>query len=203
MKPDVFGSGGGKNREITGRWNAAAIYRQREEQVHATGDRLMRAEAKARELQAVAAHPVSELLACPPGTSSLLTAAAQTLTFGQGDVIFRQASVCSGLYLVIQGQLQRRTERLDTRVTLGMARPGDLVELAAALGDRTHTYSLLAQGSGSLLLLPMEALQRAFDSYPPLRMQLLEELAREVSRAYHACSITRGLRTRRSRFAMS
>jgi CRP-like cAMP-binding protein len=203
MKPDAFGVGGTKNRELSGRWNAAAVYRRREEQVNAKGDGLMRAEAKARELQAIAAHPVSELLACPPAISTLLTAAAQTLTFDGGELIFRQGAPCAGLYLVIQGQLQRRTERLDTRVTLGVVRPGDLVELAAALGDRQHTFSLVAQGAGSLLLLPMDALQQAFNSYPPLRMQLLEELAREVSRAYHACSLTRGLRTRRSRFAMS
>jgi CRP-like cAMP-binding protein len=129
----------------------------------------------------------------------LLTAAARTITFDAGDVIFRQAGCCAGLYLVVQGHLQRRTDRLDTRVNLGVARPGDLVELAAALGDSRHTYSLVAQTDGSLLLLPLEALQSAFQSCPALRMQLLEELAREVSRAYLACSLTRAVRTRRSR----
>ncbi|HEY3707138.1 MAG TPA: Crp/Fnr family transcriptional regulator [Terracidiphilus sp.] len=203
MKPDAFEVGGKKNRGLPDRWNAAAIYGRGEERVHGKGDGLMRAEAKSRELQAVAAHPVSELLACPAAANTLLTAAAQTVTFDFGEVIFRQGSACAGLYLVIQGQLQRRTERLDTRVTLGGARPGDLVELAAALGDKQHTYSLVAQGTGSLLLFPQDALQKAFDSYPPLRMQLLEELAREVSRAYHACSITRGLRTRRSRLELN
>jgi CRP-like cAMP-binding protein len=199
MKADELGVGGRKDRPISSRWNAAAIYRQNEGQVH--GDGLMRAEAKARELQAVAAHPVSELLACPPATSTLLTAAARTVAFDPGESIFRQGDACAGLYLVIQGQLQRRTERLDTRMALGVARAGDLLELSAALGDKQHTYSLVAQGSGSLLLLPMEALERAFDSHPALRMQLLEELAREVSRAYHACCLTRGVRTRRSRLA--
>jgi CRP-like cAMP-binding protein len=163
----------------------------------------MAAEARARIMAATAAHPVSELLACPPAISNLLTAAAQTIPFEPGEVIFRQGSPCAGLYLVIQGQLQRRTERLSTRIMLGTARPGELIELAAALGDHRHTYSLLGQVAGSLLMLPMEALQRAFESHPPLRMQLLEELAREVSRAYHACSLAHCARTRRSRFAES
>ena len=78
-----------------------------------------------------------------------------------------------------------------------MARSGDLVELAAALGDRIHTYTLLAQTPGSVLLLPIEALHQAFQSYPPLRMRLLEELAREVSRAYHLCTLTNLSRARR------
>ena len=91
----------------------------------------------------------------------------------------------------------RRADRLSMRVTLGIARPGDLVELAAALGDRIHTYTLIAQTPGSLLLLPVDALQQAFQAFPPLRMRLLEELAREVSRAYHLCTITHLTRARR------
>ena len=59
------------------------------------------------------------------------------------------------------------------------------------LGDRHHTYTLSAVGSGSMLLMPIEALHRAFESYPPLRMRLLEELAREVSRATITCCLTR------------
>ena len=70
------------------------------------------------------------------------------------------------------------------------------MELAAVLGDGRHTYTLTAQTQGSVLLLPMGALQQAFQQHPPLRMQLLEELAREVSRAYSACCVTRTTRPR-------
>jgi CRP-like cAMP-binding protein len=71
------------------------------------------------------------------------------------------------------------------------------LELAAVLGDGIHTYTLVAQTPGSVLLLPIEALHQAFQSFPPLRMRLLEELAREVSRAYHLCSLSRLTRARR------
>ncbi len=192
-----------KNQGISDRWNAAAAYRRGEEHARAKGDGAMAAEARSKMLMAAAAHPVSELLACPPAISNLLTAAAQTVAFEGGDVIFRQGSPCAGLYLVIQGQLQRRTDRLNTRITLGTARSGELIELAAVLGDHRHTCSLVGQVAGSLLMLPIEALQQAFESFPPLRMQLLEELAREVSRAYHTCSLSHRARTRRSRLAES
>jgi CRP-like cAMP-binding protein len=158
----------------------------------------MRSEARSSRLEEVAAHPLAELLACPPHTGSLLNASAQTIQFETGDTIFRQAGPCAGLYLVVQGQLLRRTDRLETRISLGLARPGELVELAAALAEQPHTYSLVAQTSGSMMMLPIDALSKAFDSYPPLRMQLLEELAREVSRAYHTCAMNRSSRKRRS-----
>ena len=157
----------------------------------------MQSDARSKRLEAVSTHPLAELLSCPPSTSNLLTASAQTISFSTGEVIFSQSASCRGLYLVVAGQLLRRAERLSMRVTLGMARSGDLVELAAALGDRVHTYTLVAQTSGSVLLLPIEALHQAFQSYPPLRMRLLEELAREVSRAYHLCTLTNLSRARR------
>jgi CRP-like cAMP-binding protein len=79
------------------------------------------------------------------------------------------------------------------------------VELAAALGNGQHTYSLVAQSSSSLMMLPMESLHQTFDLYPPLRMQLLEELAREVSRAYVWCCATRkaGLRRRTTKMSVT
>lgn len=158
----------------------------------------MLSESKWNLLQAIEARPLSELLACSPATGSLLAAAAQTIAFDAGQTIFRQSATCAGLYVVIQGQLVRRAERIETRITLGSVRPGDLVELAAALGNELHTYSLVAQTAASLLMLPIGALNRAFEDYPPLRMRLLEELAREVSRAYYACSVPPFARTRRS-----
>jgi len=147
-------------------------------------------EARAR-LDGAAPHPLSELLRCPPSIAAFLTDAVEHLEFEAGETIFRQNAISRGLYLVASGQLQRKTERVETRLSLGPARAGDLVELAAVLGDGFHTYTLIALTQGSALLLPSLALERAFQAYPPLRMQLLEELAREVSRAYSSCSASR------------
>jgi len=157
----------------------------------------MQAEARSVQLDAVAAHPLAELLDCPPATGRLLTGPAQCLNFDSGESVFCQDGVCKGLYLVISGQFVRKAERLKARLTLGPARTGDLVELAAALGDCHHTYTLNALTPGTLLLLPIEALRSAFESHPPLRMRLLEELAREVSRAYLMCCLSRNVQTRR------
>jgi hypothetical protein len=159
--------------------------------VEIEGDETMQREARSRRIEAVQAHPVAELLECPPAVGLLLNQAAQCLSLDAGQIVFRQAGICRGLYLVISGQFLRRAERMQTPLTLGPARAGELVELAAALGDGRHTYTLVAQAPGSVLMLPTEALNQAFQSYPPLRMKLLEELAREVSRAYNTCCFSR------------
>jgi CRP-like cAMP-binding protein len=148
-------------------------------------------------MEAVRAHPVAELLQCPPAIALLLNGAAQCIDVNAGELVFRQSESCRGLYLVVSGQFQRKAERLEKRLTLSTAHAGDLVELAATLGDGRHTYSLAAQTAGSVLMLPIEALNQAFQSYPPLRMQLLEELAREVSRAYCTCCLSRTVIHRR------
>ena len=145
-----------------------------------------------------APRPIAELLACPPAVGNLLNASAESLSFEVGDVIFHQNDPCRGLYVVTGGQLLRRASRLDARLTLGTVRAGEIVELAAMLSDARHTYTLTAQSSGTAMRLPVEALHQAFHAYPPLRMRLLEELAREVSRAYAIGCATRmtGMRHR-------
>lgn len=160
----------------------------------------MQTQGQAREQGSAAAHPLAELLACPPETGRVLSAAVQSLEFQSGATIFWQGQESRGLYVVMGGELQRRTERLDARLTLGTVRVGDVVELAAVLGEPRHTYTLRALSPATLLLFPHEALEAAFKAYPPLRMQLLEELAREVSRAYDACFWLRvaGMRRRRT-----
>lgn len=154
---------------------------------------------------AAAARPIAELLACPPAIGNLLNASAECIEFEPGEVIFHQNDLCRGLYVVVAGQLQRKAARIDARLMLGTVRAGEVVELAAMLGDVRHTYTLVAQTSGTVMRLPKEALFCAFQSYAPLRMQLLEELAREVSRAYGLCCATRmaGIRRRNSNSAMA
>jgi len=157
----------------------------------------MQPEARSAQREAVQAHPLAELLDCPAATASMLNGSARSIDVGGGGVVFRQNAPCDGLYVIVSGTFMRKAERMETRLTLGPARPGDLVELAAALGGVQHTFTLVAQTAGSVLLLPIESLNRAFQSYPPLRMQLLEELAREVSRAYYTCCLQSGMKSRR------
>ncbi|MDR3749934.1 MAG: Crp/Fnr family transcriptional regulator [Terracidiphilus sp.] len=148
-------------------------------------------------MENAAPRPLAELLQCPPETGTLLNGSAQCIDVDAGDIVFRQGGICRGLYVVVSGLFQRRAERMETRLALGPARSGDLVELGAALGEGLHTFTLSAQTPGSLLQLPIDALHQAFESFPQLRMQLLEELAREVSRGYYSCCLNRTGKYRR------
>jgi len=154
-------------------------------------------EERIERLAAAAAHPLAELLECPQEAGQLLTGVSRCIDIVAGEVVFRQNAGCKGLYVVVSGDFVRKAERMQMRVTLGTARAGDLVELAAALGDGRHTYTLTAVTPGSVLMLPIEALRQAFENHPPLRMRLLEELAREVSRAYITCCMTHVMPARR------
>lgn len=180
-----------------GRRSGALILRQDGLRLKAKEEGTMQHEASFRRLEAVQARPVAELLECPPQIALLLNGAAQAISFSAGELVFRQSGNCRGLYLLVSGQFVRRTERVESRLVLPPARVGDLVELAAVLGDGRHGYSLTAQSAGSVLMLPMEALNHAFQSFLPLKMRLLEELAREVSRAYCNLCLSHAVRHRR------
>jgi len=156
------------------------------------------AEPHTGQPESVAARPLAELLDCPPETAKLLNHSAESVSCEAGQIVFAQDAECKGLYVVVSGQLVRRSERMGAHLTLGPVRAGELVELAAVLGGVHHSYTLRAVTPTTLLLLPKPALAQAFDSYPPLRMQLLEELAREVSRAYTASTVERKMPLRRN-----
>src|SRR5271166_5589752 len=183
--------------EPAGRWTAGSTHRGTRVRAETKGEVTMQPEARSGQMDGVSPHPLAELLNCPPATGNLLDGAAQCIDYDAGAIVFRQDGICHGLYVVVSVQFLRKAERLETRLTLGTARAGDLAELAAALGDGRHTYTLSAQTPGSVLLLPIDALNLAFQNYPPLRMQLLEELAREVSRGYRASCQNRAGTARR------
>jgi CRP-like cAMP-binding protein len=160
-------------------------------------DLTLQHEWRRRLLEAVAPHPLADLLDCPQKAANWLADESRFINVDAGQVVFRQHSPSKGLYVAVSGEFIRKAERLSTSVNLGTARPGDLLELAASLGDERHTYTLIALTPGSLLLLPISALRRVFDGFPPFRMRLLEELAREVSRAYVLLTISRVFPARR------
>lgn len=157
----------------------------------------MQPEPSTGQRSGLQSQPLAELLRCPPAIASLLNDAAKSVDVIPSQSVFRQGESCKGLYVIVSGRFMRKAERAATPLVLGTARVGDLVELAAALGDGVHTYSLCPQTSGSLIMLPIEALHRAFEAHPPMRMQLLQELAREVSRGYESSCLSRLAKTRR------
>jgi CRP-like cAMP-binding protein len=160
-------------------------------------DRGKQPELQAALQEALRPRPLVELLDCPAEISNLLNAAAQFQAVESGHAVFRQDAACLGLYVLVTGHYLRRATRLGARFLLGHARAGDVVELAAVLGEPSHTYTLTAQTDGSVLLLPRIPLARALESHPPLRMRLLEELAREVSRGYLASCQDHVIKSRR------
>ena len=149
-------------------------------------------------MNAVGARPVAKMVVCPVSIWSLLNGAARCIDCNKGENVFFQSANCLGLYIAVSGQFMRQTEWLKKRLTLGMVSGGGLLDLAAVLGDGRHTFTVSAKTSGSVLLLPVEALNLAYERYPQLRMRLLEELAREVSRAYDTC-FTHTARARRGK----
>jgi len=75
-------------------------------------DGTMQPEASSGLHSGAAAHPLAELLACPPAVGNLLNASAEQIGFEVGDAVFHQGDACRGLYVVICGQLLRKAERL-------------------------------------------------------------------------------------------
>lgn len=144
-------------------------------------------------------QPLNLLLSCPSEIEQRLGSVTVRRNYTDGEVLFEQNTPCDGLYLILAGEFSRATDRWETHLSLAPLHAGDLVELAAILGEGKHSSTVVATAPSAALVFPRSALEEAFAAYPPLRMHLLEELGREVSRAYTMLSFGRGVRTRRSR----
>jgi hypothetical protein len=142
---------------------------------------------------------LAELLDCPQEVGDRLGRAVQRREYGPGEIIFAQDAACEGLYLLMSGEFWRAAQRREKRLSLGVMQNGTLVELAAALGNVPHTYTLKSNGQAAVLVFPIGALREALELHPPLRMRLLEELGREVSRAYGVVYVPRRTRNRAPR----
>lgn len=154
----------------------------------------MPSDERQENLRTVAPRPLTELLACPGPLEQRLGAASQRRNYPAGELLFSQGKECDGLYLLLTGEFARSAQRREKRLSLGVLHAGDLAELAAVLGDGEHNYSLIAATDAAALVFPMSALLSAFQEYPPLRMHLLEELGREVSRSYGSVYVPRKTR---------
>ena len=56
----------------------------------------MQPEARSGRMDAVQAHPLAELLECPPATGDLLNGSAQCIDFDAGETVFRQSAPAAG-----------------------------------------------------------------------------------------------------------
>lgn len=148
--------------------------------------------------QAACGRPLVAALEQTISLEELFRRSAVSIDCTPGEVLFRQRESSKGLYALLSGSFLRKAERRESCLDLGPAANGDLLELAAVLGDGRHTYTLVAETAAAALLLPNEALGEAFQLHPWLRMQLLAALAREVSLAYNFCAMNRPVRGQRA-----
>ena len=155
--------------------------------------------SSATRVAAPSSRSLAELLDCPPAIGDLLGRSVQRREYVSGEVLFAQGAPCEALFLLMEGVFSRTAQRREKRLSLGPVQSGSLVELAAALGNGVHTYTLTAQDRSAALLFPLPALREALERHPPLRMRLLEELGREVSRAYGVAYLPRRTRNRAPR----
>ncbi len=84
-------------RSVTAGSETVTAARRVAEAAGARGDVTMQPEVSSgRHNSGAAAHPLAELLACPPAVGNLLNASAEQIGFEAGDIVFHQGGCLSG-----------------------------------------------------------------------------------------------------------
>ena len=106
----------------------------------------------------------------------------RTLNFHQGDIIFKQNSPPSYIYIVLSGRVKTYTDHQGTPLEMRLIESGQCFGETSLMGIQPHSVTAIAQDDCELLVISTEALQALFDLDKDIYSLLLLNIARETSR---------------------
>lgn len=125
-------------------------------------------------------HDVMLFSGLPPSEIRHIADVAVEMDFNDGDVIGRQGEAEYGLYIIIQGNVDRIHQvdgEIDKVIELG---PGTYVGSLALIELGTRLTTLQAKGDVLLLVVPTKAFAALLKSSPTISENMLKVLAQRV-----------------------
>lgn len=123
------------------------------------------------------------------GQCRTLAALMSLRTLADGEVLTREGTSDSHLYLLVTGSVavERGAGSADalTLFTLG---PGDAIGELSFLDDNLHYASVVARGACSALSLERARLESLLDSSPHIVYRVMRAIVRRVHQAQHRLS---------------
>jgi CRP/FNR family transcriptional regulator len=125
-------------------------------------------------------NPTTKELKTIPFLAHLRAAELETLAramevraFANRQIIFREGSPCSGLYIVKVGQVKLIQTRKDKEQLLAIVRAGEPLDLVPFLDNGPHSFSAQARGAATLYFMPPETARDLIWSTPALLAAVL------------------------------
>ncbi len=112
----------------------------------------------------------------------LLTGNARELHCRKGEVLFREGTIPSGVYLIRNGKIKKyKTDRQRKEQIIYVAGPGELVGYHAVLSESRYPDSAAAMEDASVRFIPKEDFTAILVKSPFFARQLLKAMSHEFA----------------------
>lgn len=124
----------------------------------------------------------SVLSALPAEELSLLTEKSEELYCRKGEVLFREGTVPSGIYIIGSGKIKKyKTDRQRREQIVYVAGPGELVGYHAVLSEDRYPDSAAAMEDAEVTFIPKENFTALLERSPLFARRLLKAMSQEFT----------------------
>lgn len=124
----------------------------------------------------------SVLAALPEEQLNLLTGRSEELNCRKGEVLFREGTIPSGIYLINSGKIKKyKTDRQRKEQIVYVAGPGELVGYHAVLSEDRYPDSAAAMEDALVTFIPKENFTALLERSPVFARRLLKAMSQEFT----------------------
>lgn len=106
----------------------------------------------------------------------------ETVAYASGDIIYRQGSEPSGVYLILKGEVEIWHEHSGDMTLIATIGDGELLGEVSAIEDAPHSVTAKAKSGVAALFIPVAAFRKSFSD--PLVRRVLHTMATRLKSFY-------------------
>ncbi|MGB9699728.1 MAG: Crp/Fnr family transcriptional regulator [Thermodesulfobacteriota bacterium] len=105
-------------------------------------------------------------------------------TFPAGTLLFQEGEACSGMFMIIKGQVRLFKKIAQEELTIDVLRDGDFFGEMACLINQPRTVNALVEEESQILFIQPQFLDTLFRESPEICFKIITNLAHRLKRVY-------------------
>lgn len=126
-----------------------------------------------------------------PAKLKLLAFTSQSVTFEDGEVLFREGDPADAAYVVLSGEVEIMVKTDSGEVVYGTLGPNQLIGELAVISKTKRTATLRARGTLQVLRIGDEAFLRLVTENPDVALEVIRQLSDKLIRAHREIEASR------------
>lgn len=105
-------------------------------------------------------------------------------TFPPGTFLFQEGEACSGMFMIIKGEVRLFKKIAQEEITIDILRDGDFFGEMACLLNQPRTVNALVEEESQILFIQPQFLDTLFRESPEICFRIISNLAQRLKKVY-------------------